>query len=82
MIKIGDETLMDILARQSQQISALEGGGGNLMQNTNFGTYDDPSAYFWSKTGMDWIAFETRFKSWAAFESVGMTWAELEANSK
>ena len=78
----GEETLADMLARMSQQISSLEGGGGNLMQNTNFGTYDDPDGYFWSSNGLDWLAHEARFPSWAAFETVGMTWAEYEANSK
>lgn len=78
LITIGEETLEDILARQSQQISQLEGGGGgNLLLNTNLGTYDNPSTYYW---GWTWDGVKKRFASWDDIKNNVASWEALKNN--
>jgi hypothetical protein len=75
LITIGGETLADVLARQSQQISQLEGGGGNLLLNTNLGTYDNPSSYYW---GVTWGGVKKRFPTWNDVKI--LTWNGVKNN--
>lgn len=47
LILVGDQTLEQALGSISQQVEQLTGGGTNFLQNSNFGTYDNPSGYWW-----------------------------------
>lgn len=78
LIIVGAATLMDTLAGLQASIAAVSGGGTNFIQNSAWGTYDDPSLYWWY-LGLTWQLLELRIDSWTEFESNIATWTAFEA---
>ncbi len=75
---VGSETLEESLINLANKIETIQGGGGNLLLNSNFGTYDSPSAYWWSET-ITWLLYEARVANWTQHEALIDTWEQFES---
>ncbi len=76
-IIVGNETLQEALTNLGSQIEAIQGGGGNLLFNSTYGTYDSPDDYWWS-TGLTWYLYENRIKDWSMHEDLISSWQDFE----
>lgn len=54
-----------------------QGGGENLLLNSNYGTQENPSFYWWSD-GATWMLYESRVGSWEQHENLIDTWDDFE----
>ena len=76
---VGNETLEQTLVNLGSQIEMIQGGGGNLLFNSNYGTYESPSDYWWSANGLVWLLYENRIASWTQHNTLIDTWADFES---
>ncbi len=76
-IIVGNETLQEALTNLGSQIEAIQGGGGNLLFNSTYGTYESPDDYWWS-TGVTWLLYENRIKDWSMHEDLISSWNDFE----
>ena len=76
---VGDETLEQTLINLGSQIEMIQGGGGNLLFNSNYGTYESPSDYWWSANGLVWLLYENRIASWTQHNALIDTWTDFES---
>lgn len=76
-VVIGTENLEEVLNSLGSQIEAIQGGGGNLLFNSTYGTYESPDDYWWS-TGLTWYLYENRIKDWSMHQSLINSWNDFE----
>lgn len=78
VIYVGSQTLTEALAYMQSQISALESGTSNLLLNSSFGTYENPSDEWWAD-GLTWQMLEARSVSWDTLEESITDWDHFES---
>jgi phage minor structural protein len=75
---VGNETLEQTLINLGSQIEMIQGGGGNLLFNSNFGTFESPSDYWWSANGLTWLLYENRIATWTQHNALIGTWTDFQ----
>jgi len=78
VIYVGSQTLTEALAYMQSQISTLESGTSNLLMNSNFGTYENPSDEWWAD-GLTWQMLEARSVNWYTLEASITDWDNFES---
>jgi hypothetical protein len=76
-ITVGGESLEEALINLGSEIERIQGGGGNLLLNSNYGTFESPDDYWWS-TGVTWLLYENRIKDWDMHEDLISSWNDFE----
>lgn len=76
LIKVGEQTITEVLGQLSQDIGSLSEGGGNYIYNSTLGNGGVADGAYWG-TGQTWGMAKKRYPMWS---NITLTWQGVTNN--